>query len=140
MFWGISEWQNGGRWAEIHACVVCAGFYLYNHSSTAVVHGQTFQEWFIDDFMLNKYGMSPLVSGFFWDDFWPAPGGGFPDALRGVAEDTGLDQDHESWGRITAAYRANMDALRNRTLSAGKFAWQVIARHGWPGCAHCRRF
>ena len=24
------------------------GFYLWNHSSTAVVHGQTFQEWFIN--------------------------------------------------------------------------------------------
>ena len=23
------------------------------------------------DYMLNKIGMSPLVSGFFWDDFWP---------------------------------------------------------------------
>lgn len=46
------------------------GFYLWNHSSTAVVNNQTFQDWFINDYMLNKVGMSPLVSGFFWDDFW----------------------------------------------------------------------
>ena len=126
------------------------GFYLWNHSSTAVVHNQTFQEWcvtvhghaprlcfatgrlsqwqactnvharactsaaasnyplptnheppsraacvllspssgllvrrFINDYMLNKVGMSDLVSGFFWDDFWPAPGRGFPDARAG---------------------------------------------------------
>jgi hypothetical protein len=76
------------------------------------VHGQTFQDWFVNDFMLNKYGMSPLVSGFFWDDFWPAPGGGFPDALRGVVEDMGLDQDHTGWATITEAYHQNMDALR----------------------------
>ena len=107
------------------------GFYLWNHSSTAVVHGQTFQDWFVNDFMLNKYGMSPLVSGFFWDDFWPAPGGGFPDALRGVAEDTGLDQDHTGWAAITEAYHQNMDALRTKTLAAGKFAWQLM----WTGGA-----
>ena len=37
------------------------GFYLWNHSSTAIVHGQTFQHWFIHDYMLNAVGMSPLV-------------------------------------------------------------------------------
>jgi hypothetical protein len=50
---------------------VPCGFYLWNHSSTVVVNNQTFQEWFVNDYMLNKVGMSPLVSGFFWDDFWP---------------------------------------------------------------------
>ena len=103
------------------------GFYLWNHSSTAVVHGQTFQEWFINDYMLNKVGMSPLVSGFFWDDFWPRPGGRFPDSVGTVAHDTGLQLD--DWARITAAYHANMDALRQRTLAAGKFAWQLL----WTG-------
>ena len=94
---------------------------LWNHSSTAIVKGQTFQVWFINDFMLDaKYGMSSLVSGFFWDDFWPAPGGGFPDALRGVAEDTGLDQDHAGWAQITEAYHRNMDALRKKTLAAAR--------------------
>ena len=29
-----------------------------------VVKGQTFQDWFIHDYMLNKVGQSPLVSGF----------------------------------------------------------------------------
>merc|ERR1711934_1128969 len=49
---------------------VPCGFYIWNHSSTTVVHGQTFQEWFINSYMLNKVGMSPHVSGFFWDDVW----------------------------------------------------------------------
>ena len=80
------------------------GFYLWNHSSTAVVHNQTFQQWFIHDYMLNEVGMSPLVSGFFWDDFWPHPGGGFPDSVGTVAEDTGLDQDLAQWGLITESY------------------------------------
>jgi hypothetical protein len=103
------------------------GFYLWNHSSTAVVHGQTFQDWFTHDYMLNKVGMSPLVSGFFWDDFWPKPGGRFPDARPNVSEDLGLSLAH--WTQITAAYQANMDVLRNATLTAGKFAWQLM----WTG-------
>lgn len=95
-----------------------------------MVHGQTFENWFIHDYMLNSVGMSPLVSGFFWDDFWPAVGGTFPDASAGkVAEDTGLDQDHAAWAQITEAYHTNMDALRATTLSAGKFAWQLL----WTG-------
>eukprot|EP01050_Picozoa_sp_SAG11_P009561 SAG11_NODE_909_length_6586_cov_11.216433_6_plen_214_part_00 len=80
--------------------------------------------------MLNKVGMSPLVSGFFWDDHWPSPGARFPDSSAGrVAEDTGLQL--ADWARITASYHANMDALREKTLSAGKFAWQLM----WTGGA-----
>ena len=47
------------------------GFYLWNHSSTTVVKGQTFQDWFIHSYMFNEVGQSDLVSGFFWDDVWP---------------------------------------------------------------------
>lgn len=39
------------------------GFYLWNHSSTAVVNGQTFQDWFVHSYMFNEVGSSPLVSG-----------------------------------------------------------------------------
>lgn len=109
---------------------VPCGFYLWNHSSTAVVKGQTFQDWFVNDYMLNKVGMSELVSGFFWDDHWPAPGDNFSDSRSGqIANDTGLDLDLEDWGRITHSYHANMDILRNKTLNAGKFAWQLL----WSG-------
>ena len=95
------------------------GFYLWNHSSTTVVKGQSFQgergrplalaplplrhapragsrtgvckrwalgadpirarvlgaaDWFIHSYMFNEVGSSDLVSGFFWDDQWPADG------------------------------------------------------------------
>jgi hypothetical protein len=103
------------------------GFYMWNHSSTAVVKGQTFQQWFINDYVLNKVGMSPLVSGFFWDDYWPAAGSRFPDSRPNVSEDLGLTT--ANWSQITDSYRVNMDALRNATLTAGKFAWQLM----WTG-------
>ena len=80
--------------------------------------------------MLNKVGMSNLVSGFFWDDFWPAPGEKFPDASAGqVANDTGLNINLAEWKKITNAYHANMDVLRSKTLEVGKFAWQLL----WTG-------
>lgn len=46
---------------------VPCGFYIWNHSSTTVVHGQTFQEWFRDTYVFDYQGMSPLVSGFYFD-------------------------------------------------------------------------
>ena len=44
-----------------------------------------------------------------------------------MANDTGLAMD--DWATITGAYHTNMDALRKATLSAGKFAWQLM----WTG-------
>ena len=42
------------------------GFYVFNHSSTAIINGQSFRDFFINDYMLNEIGMNPDVSGFFW--------------------------------------------------------------------------
>ena len=108
--------------------VAPCGMYLWNHSSTTVVKGQSFRDWFVNDYMLNEVGMSPLVSGFFWDDFWPNAGDGFPDSRAGdVVGDTGLAG--AGWQQITDAYNANMEVLRNQTLSVGKFVWQLM----WTG-------
>ena len=43
---------------------VPCGFYIWNHSSTTVVHGQTFQQWFRDSYIFDYQGTSPMVSGF----------------------------------------------------------------------------
>ena len=37
---------------------------FWNHSSTAVVNGQTFLDWFKDSYIFDYQGTSPLVSGF----------------------------------------------------------------------------
>ena len=80
--------------------------------------------------MFNEVGSSPLVSGFFWDDFWPGASGDFPDAGSGqVVNDTGLTKADLT--SITVAYDANMAVLRNHTLGLGKFAWQML----WTGGA-----
>jgi hypothetical protein len=41
------------------------GFFVFNHSSDAVVNGQTFPEWFVSTYMFNEIGLNPLVNGFF---------------------------------------------------------------------------
>jgi len=108
------------------------GFYLFNHSATAMVHGQSFQDWFVHSYVLNKVGMSPLVSGFFWDDHWPEAGGKFADSTGDIANDTGLNVNLEEWDRIADSWGDNMNMLRQTTLKLGKFAWQLMWTGGPP--------
>ena len=102
------------------------GFYVFNHSSTAVVNGQTFRDWFIHSYMINNVGASPLVSGFFWDDVWNAECD-IHDQMPRTCEDMALSK--QDLVQLTADYQDNMEALRNATLAAGKFSWQML----WTG-------
>lgn len=110
---------------------VPCGFYIFNHSATAVVKGQSFQDWFIHDYILNDVGMSPLVSGFFWDDVWN-PQCNIHDQVHNTCEDMGMHSGDAQLVKLTADYLANMAVLRNATLSAGKFAWQMLWTGGNP--------
>lgn len=103
------------------------GFYLWNHSSTTVVKGQTFQDWFIHTYMFNEVGDSDLVSGFFWDDVWPGAGGHFGDSNDNIPQDTGMTPADLT--QITASWETNMAALTKITLGKGKFSWQML----WTG-------
>jgi hypothetical protein len=47
---------------------VPCGFYWWNHSSTTIVNGQSFLDWFKDTYIFDAQGTSPLVSGFYFDD------------------------------------------------------------------------
>mmetsp|Transcript_9606 Transcript_9606/g.29092 ORF Transcript_9606/g.29092 Transcript_9606/m.29092 type:complete len:392 (+) Transcript_9606:177-1352(+) len=117
---------------------VPCGFYVWNHSSTTVVNGQTFQDWFINSYMLNEVGRSPLVSGFFWDDVWNAECN-IHDQVPNTCIDMGFNCSSNVKGnmscddaglvQMTADYQKNMQALREAVLSAGKFAWQML----WTG-------
>ena len=82
------------------------GFYVFNHSSTTIVKGKSFQQWFIDDYMLNEVGMSPLVSGFFWDDVWTSDKcfGGY-DQVKDTCKDMGLTSTDLAQG--TKAWNAS---------------------------------
>jgi hypothetical protein len=105
------------------------GFFVFNHSSTAIINGQSFREWFLDTYMFNEVGASKLVDGFYWDDTWTPVGVG-DDPEPGMIKDMGLTKDELL--QLTASYDATMLVLVNRTLAAGKFAWQLT------GSAHVR--
>lgn len=115
---------------------VPCGFYIWNHSSTTVVHGQTFQDWFVHTYMLDYQGLSPLVSGMYWDDYFPTSGG-FPDPFPNMTQDMGLTPSEQK--AIGISYQANMAVLIEKTLAAGKFAWQLFWNgqsdpHAQSGC------
>jgi len=99
------------------------GFYVFNHSSTAVINGQSFQQWFLDSYMFNEVGGSKLVDGFYWDDTWN-PNGVGDDPYPNMVPDMGLSQ--VDLLQLTASYQATMATLINRTIAAGKFAWQLM--------------
>eukprot|EP00928_Gymnodinium_smaydae_P014621 TRINITY_DN15384_c0_g1_i5.p1 TRINITY_DN15384_c0_g1~~TRINITY_DN15384_c0_g1_i5.p1 ORF type:complete len:405 (+),score=26.89 TRINITY_DN15384_c0_g1_i5:232-1446(+) len=107
---------------------VPCGYYVFNHSSTTVVNNQSFQQWFIYSYVLNRIGTSPLVSGFFWDDVWNDQCI-IHDQVPQTCEDMGLVVGGTTLAQLTRDYRANMEALRRATLAAGRFAWQML----WTG-------
>jgi hypothetical protein len=104
------------------------GFYVFNHSSSVVIRGQTFQDWFIESYILSSVGENPLVNGFFFDDFWSVSGN-MGDNTPMAISDMGLTP--ADLQQLTASYETNMAALRARLLAEGKFSWQML----WTGGA-----
>ena len=99
------------------------GFYVFNHSSTAIIKGQSFLDWFLDGYMLNEIGSSELIDGFYWDDTW-YDGGVGDDPYPNMTRDMGLTKGDIL--QLASSYEENMRVLINRTLAAGKFAWQLL--------------
>ena len=106
---------------------VPCGFYMWNHSSTTVVHNQTFLEWFRDDYIFDYQGTSPLVSGMYFDDFWPVGPGRFPDPYTNMTEDMGLTAPQQA--AIAKSYASNMAVIYDEILQRGMFSWQQL----WNG-------
>ena len=84
---------------------------MWNHSSTTVVHNQSFQEWFRDSYVFDYQGSSPLVSGMYFDDWWPEEGN-FPDPFPNMKEDMGLTPEEQK--KISKSYQANMKVVNLR--------------------------
>ena len=107
---------------------VPCGFYVFNHSTTTVVNGQSFQDWFIDSYIFNELGSSPLVSGFFLDDGWSGVDKNgdcvMGDPFPHTCSDIGLTAAQIL--QLTADFQATMAKVRHRILAAGKFAWQFL--------------
>jgi hypothetical protein len=105
---------------------VPCGFYIWNHSSTTVVHNQTFLQWFRDSYIFDYQGTSPLVSGMYFDDHFPKSGG-FPDPFPHMVDDMGLTPSEQE--KIGTSYEANMKVIYAEILKRGMFSWQQM----WNG-------
>ena len=86
-----------------------------------MVHGQTFLEWFRDDYIFDYQGKSPLVSGMYFDDYWPESGG-FPDSFPNMVQDMGLTAAQQK--AISLSYKSNMAVIYAEILKRGMFSWQ----------------
>jgi hypothetical protein len=91
-----------------------------------VVNGQTFLQWFKDSYIFDYQGTSPLVSGFYFDDYIPESGG-FPDPYTNMTEDMGLTPAMQL--QLSLSYQANMAAVYAEVLARGQFSWQQM----WNG-------
>lgn len=87
------------------------------------MHGQTFLEWFRDSYIFDYQGTSPLVSGFYFDDYIPASGG-FPDSYPNMTEDMGLTPALQQ--QLHDSYVANMAVIYAEVLNRGMFSWQQM--------------
>ena len=90
------------------------------------MNGQTFLAWFKDAYIFDYQGTSPLVSGFYFDDFIP-PSGGFPDPFPNMYEDMGLTPALQK--QLSDSYVQNMAAVYKEVLARGMFSWQQM----WNG-------
>lgn len=103
------------------------GEYLFDFRAVnESVNGQTFLEWYIDDYFFSPTGAgNPLVKGFYVDDSW-GPGG--PTEMDGNAvRDMGLSM--QDVADITAGYLYATAALYPEILSRGKFVWDQTLNH-----------
>ena len=77
------------------------------------MNNQTFLEWFRDDYVFDYQGSSDLVSGMYFDDWWPESGP-FPDPFPNMTEDMGLTPEEQK--RISKSYQANMKVIYDEML------------------------
>jgi len=108
---------------------VPCGFYFFNHSSTTIVRGQTFADWFKNSYIFDAQGTSPLVSGFYFDDYITPTS--FGDPWPHMAEDMGITPPIQA--QLAADYTKNMAPVYEEVLSRGMFSWQQLWNGQRPG-------
>ena len=106
------------------------GAYLFNPAAANTsVNGQTFTEWFIDDYLFGKNGgANENISGFFFDDQFN-PGGATES--KGSLSNLGLTEAEGA--QYSKYYWAYMNTVYSELVKRGKFAWQLL----WTGQKKC---
>lgn len=104
------------------------GEYLFNHLAANVsVNGQSFVQWFIDDYVFGPTGGSNAnVSGFYFDDEWTPIG---PSEMNEYALiDLGFNASHTL--KMTVAWAWVMDQVYAEIIARKKFSWNQLWTFG----------
>ena len=106
---------------------VPVGEYLFDFRAVNVsVNGQTFISWYIDEYFFGPTGAgSPLVGGFYVDDFWSSAGANEMDGNH--IKDMGLSVADVA--DLTAAFMWASALVYAETLKRGKFIWDQMLTH-----------
>lgn len=106
------------------------GAYLFNPAAANTsVNGQTFTEWFIDDYLFGPNGgANPNISGFFFDDQFNPTG-----ATESLGNLANLGLSPQQGAQLSEDYWAYMNVVYAEVLKRGKFAWQQL----WTGQQQC---
>ena len=116
---------------------VPVGEYLFDHRNANVsVNGQTFIEWFIDDYFGGPAGIGNKdIIGFYIDDDWGNMNPNGPSEMEGHAmEDMGLGPDDLK--AIVPAYNWVATTVYKSIVAQGKFSWDLFLNND-PNCINC---
>ena len=80
---------------------------------------------FRDDYVFDYQGTSPLVSGMYFDDWWPETGG-FPDSFPNMVQDMGLTPADQM--AISKSYQASEPPSPTQSRMPMAFPHVVRAR------------
>ena len=103
---------------------VPVGEYLFDPRAANIsIHGQTFAEWYVEEYLLGPTGGSnENVSGFYFDDDWTGHG---PSEMEGhAAADMGLDAT--ALADLISAFTWLTAKARAALLARGLFAWNYF--------------
>ena len=103
------------------------GEYLFDFRSINIsVNGQTFADWYVNEYHFGPTGAgNPLVGGFYVDDSWSNGG---PTEMDGnCVKDMGLSASDVA--EITAGYTWLTAILYEQIIARGKFIWDQTLNH-----------
>ena len=120
---------------------VPVGEYLFDpRAANLSIHGQTFMEWYVDEYLFGPTGAgNPNISGFYFDDTW-----GYCQQQKRVCpsemshhavDDMGLGTSE--LGDILDAFNWVMDTAYATILHRGKFTWNQFWNAGSTCCIGC---
>jgi hypothetical protein len=90
------------------------------------INGQTFAEWYVDEYLFGPTGAgNPNISGFYFDDHWTSHGPSEMD--RNAAADMGLSAADLS--DLVTAFNWVQARAYSEILKRGKFSWNQF----WNG-------